>query len=328
MNVLVTGAAGFIGGAVVRRLVARGDRVVAIVRDPDRTTHLADLGVEVRRGDLTRVPAMVDAMRGCDAVIHLAGDYRIGIPARERPAMLEANVGTTTRVLDAVATSGVGRMVHASTVNVFGDTRGRIVDERYRRDLSDGFLSYYDETKFLAHRAVEERIGTGLPVVIAQIGVTYGPRDHSSIGQQLEMAYRGTLRYIAIGSTGLSTVVVDDAAAGLIGALDRGRLGETYIVAGENLRLRDALAVAARTGGHALPRLRLPEALVRVGSRAPAPLARAVGFPDDLGEVARSSLGVTYWASSAKAATELGYRPRDLASGLRVAFGERVDGQR
>lgn len=322
MNVLVTGGAGFIGGAVVRQLVARGDRVVAIVRDPDRATALHDLGVEARRGDLTRIPAIVDAMRGCEAAIHLAGDYRIGIAARERPAMLEANLGTTSRVLDAVATSGIVRLVYASTVNVFGDTHGRIVDERYRRDLADGFLSYYDETKFLAHRAVVERIGTGLPVVITQIGVTYGPGDHSAIGQQLEQAYRGRLGYVVAGSTGLSAVYVEDTAAGLIGALDRGRLGETYIIAGENVRTRDALAVAARVGGHALPKLALPDALVRLGSHAPAALARAVGFPDDLAEVARSALGVTYWASSAKAATELGYRPRDLASGVRAAFGE------
>ena len=186
MDILVTGGAGFIGGAVVRQLVARGDRIVAIVRDPARATALRDLGVELRTGDLTRTPAIVDAMRGCDAVIHLAGDYRIGIPARERPAMLDANIGSTARMLDAAATSGIARMVYASTVNVFGDTGGRIVDERYRRDLGDGFLSYYDETKFLAQRAVEERVATGLPAVIAIIGTTYGPGDHAALGAELE----------------------------------------------------------------------------------------------------------------------------------------------
>ncbi len=322
MNVLVTGGAGFIGGAVVRQLVARGDRVVAIVRKPDRARALHDLGVEVRGGDLTRVPAIVDAMRGCDAVIHLAGDYRVGITASERPAMLEANLGSTNRVLDAVAISGIARMIHASTVNVFGDTEGRIVEERYRRDLADGFLSAYDETKFLAHRAVEERIGTGLPVVIAMIGVTYGPGDHSSISAELRSAYLGTAPVIFVGDTGISAVYVEDVAAGLLGALDRGRIGEAYILAGENVRLRDAMAVAARVGGKGRPRLEVPSALIRLGSHVPAFLARAAGFPDDLGEVARSTLGVTYWASSAKAATELGYRPRDLASGIRAAFGE------
>ncbi len=320
MRVFITGGAGFIGLAVVRRLVGRGDRVVAVVRDPDRAEVLADLGVELRQGDLSRTAAIVDAMRGSEAAIHLAGMYRIGIPASDRPAMHDANVGATHRMLDATATAGLERLVYVSTVNVLGNTHARILDERYRRDLGDGFLSYYDETKYLAHRAVQERIDGGLPAVIAMPGATYGPRDHSGIGEQLRGAHDGTLGFLAIGDAGISAVYLEDEAAGIVAALDRARIGESYILAGENLRLRDAMRVAARIGGHGLPRLELPTALIRIGSRAPAVLARAAGMPDDLAEVFRSSHGVTYWASSAKAATELGYRPRDLASGLRATF--------
>lgn len=320
MRVFVTGGAGFVGGAVARRLVARGDRVVAVVRDPARATALRELGVDLRQGDLARTPAIVDAMRGSDAAIHLAGSYRIGIPASERPAMLDANVGVVHRVLDAVAAAGVERIVHASTVSVFGNTRGRIVDERHRRDLADGFMTYYDETKFLAHRAAEERIATGSPVVIVMPGTAYGAGDHSSIGAVVRAAYDGTARYVVLGDTGISPVFVDDLAAGIVGALDRGRIGEAYILAGENTRLRDAMAVAARVGGRRLPRLEIPVAFLRLGSRAPAPLARLAGLPDDLREVLAAALGVTYWASSAKAAAELGYTPRDLASGIRAAF--------
>jgi dihydroflavonol-4-reductase len=322
MRVLVTGGAGFIGHAVVRRLVARGDRVVAIVRDPDGAAHLTDLGVELRTGDLSRTAAIVDAMRGSEAAIHLAGDYRVGIPARDRPAMHEANVAVTHRVLDAASVAGLERLVVISTVNVFGDTHGRIVDERYRRDLAEGFLSYYDETKFLAHRAAEERIAAGDPIVIVMPGVTYGPGDHSAVGDQLHRAFRGELRYVAIADTGISAVHVDDLAGGIVGALDRGRIGEAYVLGGENTRLADALATAARVGGHALPRLTLPTGLIRLSTRVPAALARAAGLPEDLGEVVRVSAGVTYWASSAKAATELGYVPRDLASGVRAAYGD------
>lgn len=321
MQVFVTGGAGFIGVAVVRRLVARGDRVTAVVRDPDRAGMLAGLGVDIRQGDLSRTPAIAEAMRGADAVIHLAGAYRIGIAPSERRAMLDANVGLVHRVLDAVGHAGVDRVVHVSTVNVFGDTHGRIVDERYRRDLTDGFLSFYDESKFLAHRAVEERLKTGAPVVVVMPGVTYGPGDHTAIGEQLERAYTGTLRYLAVGSTGLSAAYVEDVAAGIVAALDHGRIGESYILAGENTRLRDAVAVAARVGGHRPPRLELPERLVRLGARTPAVLARAAGFPPNLGEVLEASVDVTYWASSAKAAAELGYHPRDLGSGIRAAFG-------
>lgn len=320
MRVFVTGGAGFIGLAVVRRLVGRGDRVVAVVRDLERSAELADLGVELRQGDLSRTVAIVDAMRGSDAAIHLAGMYRVGIPARDRPAMHDANVGATHRVLDATGTAGLERLVYVSTVNVLGNTRARILDERHRRDLGDGFLSYYDETKYLAHRAVQERIDSGLPVVIAMSGVVYGPRDHSGVGAQLRGAHDGTLGYVALGDTGISAVYVEDEAAGIVAALDRGRIGESYVLGGENTRLRDAMRVAARIGGKGLPRLELPTALIRIGSRAPAALARAAGMPDDLREIFRSSHGVTYWASSAKAATELGYRPRDLASGLRATF--------
>jgi nucleoside-diphosphate-sugar epimerase len=265
--------------------------------------------------------AIVDAMRGADAVIHVAGSYRVGIPASERPAMHDTNVGATNRVLDAAATANLERVVDVSTVNVFGNTNGRIVDERYRRDLNDGFMTYYDETKFLAHRAVEERIATGAPAVIVMPGVTYGPRDHSGIGEQIEGAYRGTLPFRAFLGLGISAVYVEDLAAGIVAALDRGRIGESYILAGENTSLGDAMEMAARLGGKKLPRLVLPNGVLRLGSFVPAAVARAIGQPDDLREVYAGSAGVTYWASSAKAAGELGYTPRDLASGLRAWFG-------
>jgi dihydroflavonol-4-reductase len=323
MRVFVTGSAGFIGEVVVRRLMARGDRVMAVVRDLERAARLGEMGVELREGDLSRTAAIVEAMRGTEAAIHLAGMYRVGIAANERPQMHDANVGATHRVLDAFATAGLDRMVAVSTINVAGNTHGRIVDERHRRDLSEGFLSYYDETKFLAHRAVQERIGGGARIVIAMPGTTYGPNDHSAIGGQLKAAYDGTLPYLVLTDLGISPVYVDDVAAGIIAALDRGRIGESYFLGGQNMKLRDAMEVAARLGGHTLPRVEIPVALIKLGSRAPAPLARAMGFPDDLGEVARSALGVTYWGSSAKAATELGYVPRDLASGLRATFDGR-----
>jgi dihydroflavonol-4-reductase len=320
MRVFVTGGAGFIGEAVVRRLMARGDRVTAVVRDPERAESLAAMGVDLRQGDLSRTAAIVDAMRGTDSAVHLAGMYRVGIAASERPRMHDANVGATHRLLDAFATAGLDRLVAISTINVAGNTNGRIVDERYRRDLSKGFLSYYDETKFLAHRAVQERIGSGGRIVIAMPGTTYGPNDHSAIGGQLRAAYQGTLRYLVLADLGISPVYVDDVASGIVAALDRGRIGESYFLGGQNMRLRDAMQVAARLGGRTLPRLEIPTAMVRLGARAPARLARAMGFPDDLGEVARSAIGVTFWGSSAKAATELGYVPRDLTSGLRATF--------
>ena len=171
-RVLVTGAAGFIGRAVVRRLRSRGDEVVAIVRDPARAAALEPIGARLLVSDLGSKAAIRDAMAGCDGVVHLAGSYRVGIRPSERPAMYEANVAVTARVLDAAIEAGLPRIVAVSTANVLGDTNGVVVNETHRRDPADGFLSYYDETKVLAHRLAEARIADGAPVLIAMPGVT------------------------------------------------------------------------------------------------------------------------------------------------------------
>ena len=156
----------------MRRLVGRGDRVVAVVRDPDRAEALTALDLEVHAGDLSRTADIVDAMRGCDAAIHLAGMYRIGIPANERARHARCQRRRAPdRTLDAARRPAWTAWSMVSTLNVAGNTHGRIVDERYRRDLGEGFLSYYDETKFLAHRAAQERMAAGAPIVIVLPGV-------------------------------------------------------------------------------------------------------------------------------------------------------------
>src|SRR5439155_14558601 len=138
---------------------------------------------------------------GCAAVYHCAGVYRVGIPATERRAMYEANVTGTERVLDAAAEAWADRIVYVSTVNVFGNTRGRVVDETYRRAGND-FLSYYDETKFLAHQAALDRIGRGAPIVIVQPGGVYGRGDHSEIGRGIDQMREGKLRLMTLPELG------------------------------------------------------------------------------------------------------------------------------
>ena len=153
-------------------------------------------------------------------------------------------------------------------------------------------------------------------------GQVYGSGDHSAAGDLLRQAYDGTLRYRSVTDTGLSLAHVDDIAAGITVVLDRGRIGEAYVTAGESLRLIDAMAVAARLGGHRLPRLAVPIGAMRLMAALPTAVREAMDLPADLAEALRASIGVTYWASSAKAAAELGYTPRDLASGLRATFGD------
>ena len=321
MRVFVTGGAGFIGRAVVHGLIGRGDSVVAAVRNPARAADLGAGGVRLVKSDLSAVDEMVEAMRGMDAVIHLAGMYRLGIPASERAAMWDANVGATERVLDAAAAAGAARTVVVSTIGVFGNTGGRVVDETYRRDLGCGFVSYYDESKFRAFELTRQRAAGGQPIVIAMPGGVYGQGDHSAAGLQLQLAFQGKLRFRALDEVGISFVHVDDVANGIIACLDRGTLGEAYALTGESVTLRDAIAVAAAAGGRRSPRLRIPTTLWRASTPLGPLLGRLVGTPPNLAELVRASRGVTYWVSGAKAMRELGFHARPLQAGVRDSWG-------
>ena len=155
---------------------------------------------------------------------------------------------------------------------------------------------------------------------MAMPGQVYGPGDHSEVGRQLELAFRGRLRYCLLTSVGFCTVHVDDLAAGLVTALERGRLGDSYVLDGPPVRLAEALAIAARLGGRRLPRLTMPTGALRLMAPVAGLLGGRLGLPADLGEIIRAGDGVTYWASHDKAGRELGFAPRDLEAGLRATF--------
>ena len=315
MRVVLTGGTGFIGGAVADALRERDDEVVALVRDPAKAGRLHGIGATVLGDDLADVRRLIGTLGRADVLIHAAGSYRVGIAPEERDAMWDANVGTTTRVLDAAAAANVPRIVYVSTVNAYGNTHGRVVDETYHRDPADGFLSWYDETKYRAHEVAEARIARGAPLVVVLPSQVYGPGDHSIVGAQLTAAYRGTLAYRALDDAGMGLVHVDDFAAGMVAALDRGELGRSSILSGPTVTLGDAVALAARIGGRKPPRIRIPTAMLRLV----APLGRFAG-QSNMREVLSAADGVTYWASSDRALQELNWRPRDLETGLRDTF--------
>ncbi|MGN6276466.1 MAG: NAD-dependent epimerase/dehydratase family protein, partial [Solirubrobacterales bacterium] len=157
MKVFVTGGTGFIGGEVVRQLRDRGDEVICLVRNPGKGAKLRDRGCELVAGDLGDERAIRGGMEGCDAAIHAAAVYEVGIPASERTAMREANVGGTERVLSAALELKVPKVVYVSTVGVFGNTNGRIVDESYEHP-ADSFTSCYEQTKWEAHQVAKRLI--------------------------------------------------------------------------------------------------------------------------------------------------------------------------
>lgn len=317
MEVFVTGGTGFIGGHVVRLLRERGDHVRCLVRSPGKAERLAQMGAELVEGDLSDEEAIRRGLEGCDAAIHGAAVYKVGIPASERAAMHEANVEGTRRVLDACIEAGVARIVYISTVAVFGNTRGEIVDESYRRDESQGFLSVYDETKYRSHEIALDRIANGAPIVVVQPGGVYGPGDHSEIGNIIEQTRRGKLRMKAFPELGFNLVHVEDVAAGVLLALDKGKAGEAYVLGGEITRMGDLVERVAAIEGRRAPRLTLPPVMAKLSAPLGPVVGPMMGFPPNLSEAIRAAHKVTYWAGHDKAEAELGYAPRDLDTGLR-----------
>lgn len=317
MRAFVTGGTGFIGGRLVAKLRERGDEVVALVRNPGKATALQELGCELVTGDLSSVPVMRAGMEGCDVVFHAAAVYAVGIPAERRQEMLQANIDGTTAALDAAVAAGVPRIVYVSTVNVFGNTHGSVVTEGYRRNLAEGFLSTYDEAKYRAHEIALERIRDGAPIVIVQPAGVYGPGDHSEIGNTIKQARRGLLPLIPFPGMGICLVHVDDVADGLILAAERGKVGESYLLTGEQATMKTLVQTTARVAGKPVPRLPLPSFLLRAVAPAGPLIGPLLGFNPNMRELISASDGVTYWASDAKARAELGFAPRTLEQGIR-----------
>ena len=257
---------------------------------------------------------------GCDGVIHSAAVYRVGVTAAEATSMREINVVGTERTLDAAISVGVGRIVSVSTVNTFGDTKGAIADETYVRP-KDSFVSAYDETKWEAHEAAAARIAAGAPIVIAMPGLVYGPGDTSQMGSQIRAAMKGKLPYLSFPTLGINAVHVDDVVAGILLALDCGRVGEAYVLGGEITRARGLITAAAHAAGKKSPRLILPTWMIRLTSPlGGTALGKKFELPANVAEMISATDGVTYWATDEKARTELGYAPRDLATGMADTF--------
>ena len=313
MRYFVTGATGFVGGRVVRQLVAAGHEVAAVVRDPARAGELAELGVALHRGDVTDRESMRAPMAGADGVFHIAGWYKVG--QRDARDGLRVNVAGTYNTLRLMRELGIPRGVYTSTLAVFSDTHGRLVDETYRYD--GPHLSEYDRTKWIAHYEVADPlIEAGLPLVIVQPGVVYGPGDTSSLRPVLVQYLRRRLPVVPRG-TAYCWAHVDDIARGHLLAMERGRPGESYIIAGPPHTLEGALDLAEELTGIPAPRLRAAPGLVRATSQVMGLVERVVPVPPDFSaEYLRASAGVTYLGSNAKARRELGYAPRSLRQGL------------
>ena len=319
MTVLVTGAAGFVGSAVVRKLVEQGASVRAFVRPTSDVDNLADLPVELALGDVRHRPTIDRAIKGCEAVFHVAADYRLWVP--ERDVMFESNVTGTRNVMEAAAAAGVPRIVYTSSVATLGLAEAGNAANEDTPATSADMIGPYKQSKFEAEAVVRAMVAEhGLRAVIVHPSTPVGPWDRrpTPTGQIIVEAATGHMP--AYVDTGLNVVHVDDVATGHLLALEHGKPGERFILGGENLALKEILTEIARISGRPAPRFQVPHNVVmpiaamaemwsRLSHREPFVTLDGV-------RLARKRM----YFSSSRAIDRLGYRPRPAVEAIAEAI--------
>lgn len=319
MTSLITGATGFVGSAVVRRLLAAGHDVRVLVRAGSDRRNIEGLPVEIVPGDLTDPASLARALDGCETLFHVAVDYRLWVPAPE--AMYRTNVGGTRDIMREARNAGVRRIVYTSSVATLGHTAdGSPADEETPSALAD-MIGHYKRSKFLAETEVMREVREqGLPAVVVSPSAPVGPRDikPTPTGRVIVDAASG--RMPAYVDTGLNVVHVDDVAEGHLLALERGRVGERYILGGRNMTLKEILDAISSLAGIPAPRIRLPHGVVLPFAFLAECWTRIAGGTEPRATVdgVRMARKPMYF-SSAKAQRELGYNPRPAEEAIRDA---------
>jgi dihydroflavonol-4-reductase len=313
--ILVTGASGFVGSAVLRALCGRGARPRALVRPSSSRRNLADVDCDVVLGDITDPAAMADALAGVRYLFHVAADYRLWAP--DPATIMRTNLEGARVVMEAALAAGVERIVHTSSVATLrAADQNTVVDETAA--LGEGeAVGTYKQSKVAAERLVEAMVRErGLPAVIVNPSTPIGPGDirPTPTGRIVVEAARG--RIPAFVDTGLNLVHVDDVARGHLLALENGRIGERYILGGQNATLKEMLAVIAELVGRPAPTVSLPRAPLWPLAIAAEALASLTGREPFVTRDALKMASHHMFFASAKATQELGYVARPYREAL------------
>ncbi|MCX8068495.1 MAG: NAD-dependent epimerase/dehydratase family protein [Anaerolineae bacterium] len=318
MKAFVTGGTGFIGGMVVRKLVEAGHTVRALVRPGADTRQLEGLPVERIEGDLENEESLRRGMEGCDWVFHLAALYAFWGYRWED--FYRTNVEGTRRVLSIAAQVGIPRIVYTSSIAALGIPRGDVPANEDTPVTLNEKIGHYKRSKFLAEEVAREFARQGVPVVIVNPAAPVGVGDYkpTPTGQMIVDFLNG--RIFGYVDTGLSIVDVEDVAIGHLLAAERGRVGERYILGGENLTLKQVLDILAEVSGRPRVRLRIPHSVALAWSYVDVAIARLNPrhIPAATPEKVRVSRQKEYYDSS-KAMRELGYTYRPAREALRKA---------
>jgi dihydroflavonol-4-reductase len=317
--ILVTGASGFVGSAVARQLIEAGEQVRVLVRSTSSRVNVADPKLDIVKGDLRDAASLARALQGVRVLFHVAADYRLW--ARNDNDIIRTNVDGTRTLMEAAKRSGVERIVYTSSVATLkARPGGAPSDETFPLDEKSA-VGAYKYSKVVAERVVEKMVAEqGLPAVIVNPSTPIGPGDvrPTPTGRIIVEAASG--RMPAFVDTGLNLVHVEDVAAGHIAAWKKGRIGERYILGGQDVRLGDMLAEIARRAGHTPPKLRLPRRLIypiAYGAEAIAYITGKEPFVTTTGLKLAKDL---MFFSSAKAERELGYHARPYTEAIADAI--------
>jgi dihydroflavonol-4-reductase len=320
-TVLVTGASGFVGSAVAKALAARGVHVRLLVRSTSNRRNLSDLGedAEIVTGSLEDPSSLRAALASCKALFHVAADYRIWVP--DPDAMMRTNVEGTRSLMREALAAGVERIVYTSSVATLGLKPDRSPADEDTPDRPGDIVGPYKRSKYEAEQVVRRMAAEdGLPAVIVNPSTPVGPRDvkPTPTGRIIVEAASG--RMPAYVDTGLNLAHVDDVAAGHLLAFEHGRIGERYILGGDNLTLAEMLGEIARLAGRTPPRVRLPTAPLFPLAVVAEGVARLTGKEPFLTRDGLRMAAKLMFFSSAKAERELNYRHRPASAGLEDAL--------
>jgi dihydroflavonol-4-reductase len=318
MRTFVTGGTGFIGGTLIRCLLTAGHEVRALVRRGSDARQIDDLPVDRVEGDLRDLKSLEKGMTGCDWVFHVAALYSFWGYRWED--FNQVNVEGTRRVMEASRKAGIQRVVHTSSIAVLGTLNDRSpANERTPSSLQDR-IGLYQRSKFMAEEIVHDFVRQGLPAVIVNPCAPIGAGDHkpTPTGQIIVDYLNG--RMFGYVDTGLNLVDVEDVAAGHLLAAGRGKVGERYILGGENLTLKQVLDLLAEVSGKPQVRLRVPHGVAQAWSYVDVALAGLLPgrVPAATPEKVRLSRRYEFF-DSAKAKQELGFAPGPAREALRKA---------
>lgn len=317
--VLVTGVSGFVGSAIARALASRGVAVRGLVRATSARTNLADFPGELVEGDARDPAATIRAMAGVRYLYHVAADYRIW--ARDPEEIVRNNLASTTAVMEAALAAGVERIVYTSSVATLRPgghrSKGDRPADEARPATPEQAVGAYKRSKVVAERLAEAMVRTrGLPAVIVNPSTPVGPHDArpTPTGRIIVEAACG--RMPAFVESGLNLVHVDDVATGHLLAMEHGRIGERYVLGGQDVPLREMLGVVAGLVGRKAPTVRIPRGPLFPLAWANEQVARLSGKEPFLTLDALRMAAHDMYFSSAKAEAELGYRARPYAEAL------------